>query len=277
MANTHKNTVDGFGDEWERYDQMALSSAELQLLFERYFSIFPWDKLTASSVGFDMGCGSGRWARLVAPRVGKLVCIDPSSAINVAKSNLTQFNNCEFIHGGVGDRVLDTDSMDFGYSLGVLHHVPNTQEAIKECASFLKTGAPFLIYLYYKFDNRSKLFVMIWKCSELIRSLVSKLPHGFRYKTSVAIAAMVYFPLARTAKLLSRSGLPDSIVNRLPLSSYRDLSFYTMRTDALDRFGTQLEQRFTRAEITAMLDDAGFEDIRFSNETPFWCAVAIKK
>ena len=32
-----------------------------------------------------MGCGSGRWASLVAPRVGHLNCIDPSSAIDVAK------------------------------------------------------------------------------------------------------------------------------------------------------------------------------------------------
>ena len=32
-----------------------------------------------------MGCGSGRWAQFVAPRVKKLFCIDPSEAINVAK------------------------------------------------------------------------------------------------------------------------------------------------------------------------------------------------
>jgi hypothetical protein len=49
-----------------------------------------------------------------------------------------------------------------------------------------------------------------------------------------------------------------------------------MRTDALDRFGTRLEKRFTRDEITAMLTRAGFTDIQFSEGMPRWVAVARK-
>lgn len=277
MKNIHKKTVDGFGDEWSRYDQASLSTDELELLFLRYFRIFPWRKLDESSVGFDMGCGSGRWARLVAPRVGKLVCIDPSSAINIARSNLSGYSNCEFIEGGVGENLLSEGSMDFGYSLGVLHHVPNTAEAVKECVSFLRSGAPFLIYLYYDFDNRSTLYRLVWKCSELVRSIVSKLPHSLRHFSSNIIALLVYLPLARLSLLMACLGIPKALVERIPLASYRGLSFYTMRTDALDRFGTQLEQRFTQVEIHEMMDNAGLEDILFSSETPFWCAVGYKK
>jgi hypothetical protein len=50
-----------------------------------------------------------------------------------------------------------------------------------------------------------------------------------------------------------------------------------MRTDALDRFGTPLEQRFTRAQITKMMTAAGLENIRFSDGFPFWCAVGFKR
>jgi len=46
-----------------------------------------------------------------------------------------------------------------------------------------------------------------------------------------------------------------------------------MRTDALDRFGTRLEQRFTRDEIAHMMEAAGLVDIRFSEKMPFWVAV----
>ena len=60
-------------------------------------------------------------------------------------------------------------------------------------------------------------------------------------------------------------------VENLPLSAYRELSFYTMRTDALDRFGTRLEQRFTRAQIEQMMESAGLEKIKFSEDLPFWC------
>ncbi len=44
----------------------------------------------------------------------------------------------------------------------------------------------------------------------------------------------------------------------------------------IDRFGTRLEQRFTRAEITAMMEAAGLERIRFNEEEAFWTAVGWK-
>jgi hypothetical protein len=61
------------------------------------------------------------------------------------------------------------------------------------------------------------------------------------------------------------------------LEAYKDRSFYTMRTDAYDRFCTSLEKRFTRAQIDQMLREAGFEQIVFSDQLPFWCSVARRK
>jgi hypothetical protein len=61
----------------------------------------------------------------------------------------------------------------------------------------------------------------------------------------------------------------------MPLSYYADKSFYVMRTDAYDRFCTRLEKRLTRVEIETMLRRAGFRDIAFSEQAPFWCAVGI--
>jgi hypothetical protein len=49
-----------------------------------------------------------------------------------------------------------------------------------------------------------------------------------------------------------------------------------MRTDALDRFGTRLEQRFSRAEIERMMTNAGLSGINFSEREPFWVAVGRK-
>ena len=66
-------------------------------------------------------------------------------------------------------------------------------------------------------------------------------------------------------------------VKNIPLSEYRAKSFYTMRTDSLDRFGTRLEQRFTKDEIFRMLTDSGFERIEFSKREPFWTALSYKK
>lgn len=272
--NIDEYTVEGFGDEWERFDQESLSKEERQRLFDEYFCIFPLDSLPSNAVGFDLGCGSGRWAKLVAPRVGRLHCIDPSSAIEVAKRNLADNSNCEFHHADVDTMSLADGSMDFGYSLGVLHHIPDTEKAMVACVKKLKTGAPFLVYLYYAFDNRPTWFRGIWKASEIIRSRVSRFPHGLRYFVSQIIAGVVYMPLAKTAYVLEKIGLN---VSNIPLSAYRKCSFYRMRTDALDRFGTRLENRFTKSEIKKMMEVAGLEGIVFSNNVPYYCAVGIRK
>ena len=46
-----------------------------------------------------------------------------------------------------------------------------------------------------------------------------------------------------------------------PLSYYRHYNFYIMRTDAHDRFGTPLEQRFSRAQLRAMCTAAGLVNL----------------
>ena len=65
-------------------------------------------------------------------------------------------------------------------------------------------------------------------------------------------------------------------VSNIPLSDYRKKPLYSLQTDALDRFGTKLEKRFTKAEINKMLIEAGFINIQFSSVTPYWVALAEK-
>ena len=273
MKNLDATTVKSFGDEWSRFDQSELPIAEAQRIFDEYFAVFPWDRLSKNSTGFDMGCGTGRWAKLMAPRVGHLHCIDPSSALEVAKLALSSAANVTFHQASVDERPLPPNSQDFGYSLGVLHHVPDTASALLECVAMLKPGAPFQLYLYYAFDNRSILFRLIWRCSDLIRRTVCRLPPAIKHLVTDILAVLLYYPLARFSMLAERWGLE---VSSIPLSYYRNHSFYTMRTDARDRFGTPLEQRFTKPQVREMMESAGLRDILFSDTAPFWCAVGVK-
>jgi ubiquinone/menaquinone biosynthesis C-methylase UbiE len=274
VKNIDEKTVSSFGDEWKRFDQKGMSDDESKRIFNNYFSIFQWNNISSDAEGFDMGCGSGRWARFVAPRVGHLNCIDPSDAIDVAKKTLHDFNNITFIRGSVSDSHLKKNSQDFGYSLGVLHHVPDTQKAIKSCVELLKVDAPLLLYLYYAFDNKPFFFKAIWKVSDILRSVISKLPLTLRNICTDIIFVFIYIPLYFVSKVAERIGInPDNI----PLSYYRSLSFYTMRTDSRDRFGTPLEKRFTLDEIKEMMVESGLRDIQFRDEAPFWCVIGYKK
>ena len=273
-SNVDFSVVNDFGHEWEVMNQEGLPDDERKELFDEYFSLFPWDSLPEDSQGFDAGCGSGRWAALVSLRVGNLHCVDPSSAIYVARKNLAKSKNCNFHKTTVGDMPFKDGSMDFGYSLGVLHHIPDTQKAMQDCTKKLKQGAPFLVYLYYAFDNQPLWFKACWKVSDIGRNIISKLPNRPKFIVSQLIAAVVYYPLAKIALGLEKLGCK---VHSIPLSAYRDKSFYTMRTDALDRFGTKLEQRFTREQIRKMMENSDLENIEFRPNTPFHCAIGYKK
>lgn len=271
--NQDDSVVDAFGDEWSRYDQSRMDAGERRALFEQYFGIFPWDALPPDAVGIDVGCGSGRWAAEVAPRVGRLICVDASpAAVDVARANLAGVPNCEVLVASVADLPVADASLDFAYSLGVLHHVPDTAAAIASCARTLKPGAPLLLYLYYSFENRPLWFRGLWRTSDLLRRAVSRSPYPVRNAVSNVIAVLVYWPLARLSALVERLG---ANVSSMPLSYYRRLSLYTMRTDARDRFGTRLEQRFSRDQIRSMMTDAGLEGITFADDV-FWAAVGTR-
>jgi len=273
--NFDHNVIDDFGNEWESYDQSSVDSKELEKQFSDYFKIFSWQDNITNGIGVDFGCGTGRWAKFVAEKVNCLICIDASSkATNVAKRNLIDKKNCYVIQCMIDKLPILDNSLDFAYSLGVLHHLPDTGGAMKSCADKLKSGAPFLIYLYYAFDNRPFWYFLIWKCTDIIRKIVSKSPFFLKYFLTNIIAIVIYFPLARISFYLEKIGID---VSNIPLSEYRKKSFYTMRTDSLDRFGSRLEQRFTKIHIERMMENAGLENIFFSDIAPYWCVVGYKK
>ena len=270
-----KNVVAGFGDEWKRFDQAGRTEADLRHTFDAYFRTFPWSAVGPGSRGFDLGCGSGRWACFVAERCGHLTCIDPSSeALEVAQYNLKDARNVSFQQAAAGELPYPDSTFDFGYSLGVLHHTPDPARSLRDAVRVLKPKSPFLVYVYYALDNRPPWFRLIWRGSNALRLGISRLPHRPRYLVSQVLAAIVYLPLARLALLVEKLKLNPE---RVPLAGYRNKPFYVMRTDALDRFGTRIEHRFTRAALLDWMDQAGLENVRVGNSAPFWCATGLKR
>ena len=56
------------------------------------------------------------------------------------------------------------------------------------------------------------------------------------------------------------------------------MPFVMLQNDALDRFGTRLEQRFSKKEIAVMPENADFDisTLKFSDVEPFW-TFSVKK
>ena len=133
----------------------------------------------------------------------------------------------------------------------------------------------FWCYLYYNLENKSRFYRILFHVSVSVRLTVSHMPYSWRRFFADMIAFVIYFPLARVARLLEMRG--KNVAN-FPLHHYANMPFLMMRNDALDRFGTQLEQRFSREEIAEMLGSSGFDltTLKFSEREPYWTFSVVK-
>lgn len=271
--NIDMTTVESFGEEWSHYDHK--DDEFTKITGDQYFSFVPRELYTGFKKVLDLGCGSGRWSSYLSSKVGFIEAIDPSHAVLVAKRFCKDLDNVRITQASVDNIPFADESFDFIYSLGVLHHIPDTAAALKTAIKKLKPGGHFLVYLYYDFENRPEWYKNLHRLSESIRGFISKRSAGVKKFLCDLIAVFIYMPFVILTKIVKL--LPSkTLYRRIPLSYYIDKSFYMIRNDALDRFGTPLEQRFSRAQISEMMKQAGLEDILFSDTEPYWKAFGRK-
>jgi ubiquinone/menaquinone biosynthesis C-methylase UbiE len=154
-SNLDPATVEGFGEEWSKFTQQALSDRERAEVFAMYFSLVDWAAKPKKAL--DMGCGSGRWDVLVASLVGELVAADASpQALSIAKKNM-RAANVSFLQCTPDTLPFADGHFDFIFSPGILHHMPDTPKAISSLAQKLAPGGKLLLYLYYAFDKPANL------------------------------------------------------------------------------------------------------------------------
>jgi SAM-dependent methyltransferase len=276
--NIDNDVIKSFGEEWKKFDYENIElKSDLDLQFKAYSLPIDLSKFDPnSSVAADFGAGSGRWTIRLAPYFAEIYAVDPSpGSIDVLTEKFKNSSKIKVLKESVGTNSILNDSLDLAMSLGVLHHLPDTAKGIQDVAKKIKPGGLFWCYLYYKLENKSSVYRIIFRVSVLVRLIVSHMPYSWRRFFADTIAFIIYLPLARLSRLLEIRGKK---VANFPLHHYANMPFLMMRNDALDRFGTQLEKRFTREEISKMLFDAGFDlaSLNFSEAEPFW-TFSVKK
>lgn len=276
--NIDQEVVDGFGREWADYDYVGLNTQQaLDIQFKAYCSPIDLTQFNPNvAVAADIGAGSGRWSARLLPYFSLVYSLEPSNgASEVLTSKFSHEPRIKVLQESVGDNSIPDRSLDLAMALGVLHHIPDTSLAIREIATKIKSGGIFLCYLYYNLENKSLFYRIIFKVVNVIRRVVCRNPYFVRKLIAHVIAVLIYLPLARMAKLLIKLRRD---VSNFPLHQYANLPFVMLQNDALDRFGTRLEQRFSKREITEMLKIAEFDisTLKFSEVEPFW-TFSIKK
>jgi SAM-dependent methyltransferase len=277
-SNFDQGVIDGFGYEWSQFEYFEDDSGEaLDRQFDAYCAPINLLKFNEDhAIAADFGAGSGRWTSRLVPYFKFIYALEPSDgASSVLEDKFKENARVKVLKQTIGDNSIPDESLDFGISLGVLHHIPNTSLALKDISRKIKGGGDFLCYLYYNLEDRPLLYRYIFKCANVFRLRISRMSHSQKKIVTFWIAASVYFPLSRFSRLASNLGLD---VKNFPLHQYARLPFKMLANDSLDRFGTALEQRFSKKEIREMLQEANFdiETLVFSQLEPYW-TFSVKK
>lgn len=266
--------VRGFDLEWSLFRQVG--TPELREVFALYFDLVPDQAFAPDRIVLDAGCGAGRWSCEVAARGPRVVAVDLGFSVEIAQQNAAGSDRIACVQADLRRLPLAPRSMDWSYSLGVLHHVEPAEEALAQIVAATRVAGMVLLYLYYALDYRAPAYRSLFGVVDLARRATSRSPRPLTVAFAAIAAVTIYWPLARVSRLangLGRRRLADA----LPLSFYRERSLALMFNDSLDRFGSMIERRYTQAQVTDLMRNAGLEAVRFSPAPPYWHALGMRR
>ncbi|HMG14970.1 MAG TPA: class I SAM-dependent methyltransferase [Saprospiraceae bacterium] len=269
-ANIDLSVVKSFGEEWNKFD--SFDDNTIQKLGAQYFDIVVDAMLNKHSYVIDIGCGTGRWSKYISNRAGFIEAIDPSDAIFTAVKLIGNLNNVRLSKASIDNIPFPDETFDFAMCIGVINNIPDPQKALNDCVNKIKVGGYFYTYLYYNFENKSLLFKILFQLINLLRRVICKMPSGLKRLVCDLLAVILYLPVIYFGKFLWRIGFKN-LAKRMPLSFYHDQSFYIIRNDALDRFGTSVEHRFSKEKIRELMSSAGLGEVVIADSMPYWHAV----
>jgi len=141
--------VESFGDEWHLFkrvknDRMQMSKDEMN----NYLALGESD--IAGKTVLEIGCGAGPYLEVSAKywKAKHIFGIDLSRAVDAAYDNVGELENVTIIQADLFKLPFKDEQFDVLYSLGVLHHTPNTQEAFSAVSKKVKKGGVMSVWLY---------------------------------------------------------------------------------------------------------------------------------
>ena len=199
----------------------------------------------------------GRHARQVACFVKHLVAVDFSRAIDQAATNTAELQNVDCVQADLLDLPLRDGSFDFVYSLGVLHHLADTDAGLQRLVRALRPGGRLRVYLYWKRHG--------WKGAVLrlvtaARRFTTRMPFPALRAVCSVLSVGLFGGVVLPYRALSAAGVRG--LDDWPLFVYSKYPFNVLYNDQFDRFSAPIEKRYDADEVRALLERAGLRDVR---------------
>jgi 2-polyprenyl-3-methyl-5-hydroxy-6-metoxy-1,4-benzoquinol methylase len=157
------NYADSFGWQWNIFSKTQLDSfSGHPITKKRFWSATNWDKSSMKGQWIlDAGCGSGRFAEVALTSGANLIVIDYSNSVDACYKNLGQHENLHIIQADIYKLPFKPRFFDRIYSLGVLQHTPNVEEAFFSLVGKLSMGGRLCVDFYEK-SFKSSLLPKYW-------------------------------------------------------------------------------------------------------------------
>jgi SAM-dependent methyltransferase len=247
------NYAGTFGFQWQHYPQTQLDASdfgESQEHFRRKTGLRP-QELNGKLV-LDVGCGMGRFAE-VATRLGaRVVGVDLSAAAEVAARNLSEREFVAF-QGDVANLPFARESFDHIYSIGVLHHTPDCEKAVRVLTQYLKPGGCLAVWLYSGY-NKWYRFSDVW------RRLTSRMSPETLHRL-VSVAVPFFYHLDRGVRMIPVIGRPFAGLIHHIFPVNRQSKPEARVLDTFDWYSPKYQSKHTYEEVFRWFEDCGFEDL----------------
>jgi SAM-dependent methyltransferase len=253
-------TQQSFGYEWTKFSTMR---PEWERNYWGYLAPKTADFLR-DKVVLDAGCGMARHLYFSAQHCAEAIGIDFSVAVDVAARDTAALPHAHVVQADLNQLPFRPQTFDFIYSLGVLHHVPDPDAALRNLLQFLKPGGEVRVYVYWNLEGAPTWKRALLAAVNACRRVTVRLPHGLLLWLCYPIALGSWLTFVLPSRWLSRTAAGSGWVKNLPLRQYGAYPFGVLLNDTFDRFSAPIEQRFSPHEVRAWLERAGLDLVTVS-------------
>lgn len=243
-----------FGFQWHRYQKTQLDHDEVRESEQNFLmktALRP-EELKGKLV-LDVGCGMGRFAEVATRWGARVVGIDLSAAAEVAARNLAS-RDFVALQADVFALPFAAESFDIIYSVGVLHHTPDCEAAVKALAKYLKPGGVLAVWLYSGYNKW-------YRFSDFWRRYTSKMKPETLH-SMLKIAVPFFYHLDHGLRRVPVVGGPvaGAIHHVFPVNRQKDPEARVL--DTFDWYSPTYQSKHTYEQVFRWFEDMGMEDMR---------------
>ncbi len=242
-----------FGFQWHRYQKTQLDHDEVResdRQFRMKTALRP-EELKGKLV-LDVGCGMGRFAEVATRWGARVVGIDLSAAAEVAAKNLADRDFVAF-QADVFALPFAPESFDVIYSVGVLHHTPDCEAAVKALAKYLKPGGTLAVWLYSGY-NKWYRFSDFWR--RFTHRMKPQTLHGI-----LKVAVPVFYNLNQGLRKVPLVGpsVAGAIHHVFPVNRQKEPEARML--DTFDWYSPKYQSKHTYEQVFRWYEAMGMEDM----------------